>query len=147
MSDSKDIVDWRKKWEKAAEAASFATSTGGSTEDDVSEDTEESDTETGVESESVSESSSTCSSDSSSRDSESWDSSADRRQNYKERAWDYTRSSSDEERKEKLQQGKKLVRKSKLLRDRPVVSARQKNLELEMGNSILEEAENKLTEK
>ena len=45
------------------------------------------------------------------------------------------------------------MRKSRLLRDRPVASslmdmgARQKNLELEMGNSILEEAENKLTEK
>ena len=150
MSDSEDIVDWRKKWEKAAEAASFATSTGESTEDDLSEDTDESDTETGVESESVSESLSACSSDSSSSDSEGWDSSVDRRQNYKERAWDYTRSLSDEERKEKLQQGKKLVRKSKLLRDGSVASpmmemgARQKTLE--MGNSILEEAENKLTE-
>ena len=50
MSDSEDIVDWRKKWEKAAEAASFATLTGGSTEDDLSQDTEESDTKTGVES-------------------------------------------------------------------------------------------------
>ena len=150
MSDSEDIVDWRKKWEKAAEAASFATSTGGSTEDDLSEDTEESNTETGVESESVSESLSACSSDLSSSDSEGWDSSADKRQNYKERAWDYTRGLSDEERKEKLQQGKKLVRKSKLLRDGSVASpmmemgARQKTLE--MGNSILEEAENKLTE-
>ena len=151
MSDSEDIVDWRKKWEKAAEAASCATSTGGSTEDDLSEDTEENDIETGVESGSVSESLSTCSSDSSSSDSEGWDSSADKRQNYKERAWDYTRGLSDEERKEKIQQGKKLVRKSRLLRDRSVASpmmemgARQKTLE--MGNSILEEAENKLTEK
>ena len=138
---------------EAAEAASFATSTGGPTEDDLSEDTEESDTETGVESEGVSESLSTCSSDSTSKDFGSWNKGIDRRRYYKEKAWDYVRILSDEERKEKIKQGKKIMRKSKLLRDRPVASpmmyieARQKNLELEMGNLILEEAVNKLTEK
>ena len=153
MSDSEDIVDWRKKWEKAAEATSPVKSTGGPTEDDLSVDTEESDTDTGLESEGVSESLSTCSSDSTSKDSGSWNKGIDRRRYYKEKAWDYVRRLSDEERKEKIKQGKKIMRKSELLRDRPVASpmmyieARQKNLELEMGNLILEEAVNKLTEK